>query len=304
VGRHHSFGGRWTENKLERIDGYLDAYMTVFTGNPRASRLNTNYVDAFAGTGFRTSPVAEDRAEGSLFEDALDDPDADALKKGSAYVALRTEPPFGRYIFVDRNPEHAEALGGLRQEFPELADRILVEVADANDFLQNWCRTTDWRTNRAVVFIDPYGMQVDWSTIEAIAATEAIDLWILFPLGQAVNRLLTRNDIPEGGQAQRLTRFFGTEDWKEAFYEQAEERQPSMFDDVFAEDVGYAKSTNFDAIGRFFVSRLERVFVGVSKNPLPLRNSKGVPLYLLCFAASNPRGAKLALKIANHLLRT
>ena len=46
-------------------------------------------------------------------------------------------------------------------------------------------------------------MQVDWSTFEAIAATKAIDLWILFPLGQAANRLPSRNDIPAGGQAQR-----------------------------------------------------------------------------------------------------
>jgi three-Cys-motif partner protein len=176
-----------------------------------------------------------------------------------------------------------------------------VQAADANTFLQEWCRETDWNRNRAVVFLDPYGMQVDWSTMEAIAATEAIDLWILFPLGQAVNRLLTRNDIPGGGQAQRLTRFFGTEDWKDAFYEEASD-QPNMFD-LLGEEAGYTKRANFDAIGRFFVERLEQIFVGVSKNPLPLPNSKGVPLFLLCFAASNPRGAEPALRIANHLLR-
>jgi three-Cys-motif partner protein len=110
----HSFGGPWTEDKLRRIDAYLDAYMTIFTVNPRASKLNTIYLDAFAGRGFRTSPIAEDRAEGSLFEDALEDPDTGALKEGSAYVALRTDPPFGRYIFVDRNPEHAQSLNALR----------------------------------------------------------------------------------------------------------------------------------------------------------------------------------------------
>ncbi len=152
-----------------------------------------------------------------------------------------------------------------------------------------------------MVFLDPYGMQVDWSTIEAIAATEAIDLWILFPLGQAVNRLLTRNDIPSGGQAQRLTRFFGTEDWKRAFYEEASD-QPNMFD-LLGEETSFSKRTNFDAIGRFFVDRLEHVFAGVSKNSLPLYNARGVPLYLLCFAAANPKGATPALKIANHLLR-
>jgi three-Cys-motif partner protein len=275
--------------------------MKIFTANPSASKLNTTYLDAFAGTGFRTSPVAADRAEGSLFEDALEDPDTDALKKGSAYVALRTDPPFGRYIFVDRNPTHAESLGALRKEFPNLANRISVRAADANTFLQQWCRETDWNRNRAVVFLDPYGMQVDWSTIETIAATEAIDLWILFPLGQAVNRLLTKSDIPEGRQADRLIQFFGTDGWKEAFYEEAS-NQPSMFD-LLGEGTGYAKRTTFEAIGRYFVDRLQQVFVGVSKNPLPLQNSKGVPLYLLCFAAANPKGAKPALRIANHLLR-
>jgi hypothetical protein len=73
--------------------------------------------------------------------------------------------------------------------------------------------------------------------------------------------------------------------------------------DLLSEETGYAKRANFDAIGRFFVERLEQVFAGVCKNPLPLRNSKGVPLLLLCFAASNPKGAKPASRIANHLLR-
>ncbi len=109
MGTRHSFGGSWTEDKLKRIDDYLDAYMTIFAGNLKASKLNTNYVDAFAGTGFRSSPVTEDHAEGSLFEDVLKDPEADSLKKGSAYVALKTDPPFGRYIFIDRNPNHAES---------------------------------------------------------------------------------------------------------------------------------------------------------------------------------------------------
>lgn len=197
------FGGSWTEDKLNRIDDYLKAYMTIFKGNPAASRLGTCYVDAFAGTGRRYSPVAKDRVEGSLFEDALGDADASSLKEGSAYVALRQEQPFDRYVFVDRSPERAGNLNKLREDFPGLASRISVEVADANDFLKRWCSETDWRSNRAVVFLDPYGMQVDWTTIEAIARTKAIDLWLLFPLGQAVNRLLTRQRVPEGRSCRK-----------------------------------------------------------------------------------------------------
>ena len=41
-------------------------------------------------------------------------------------------------------------------------------------------------------------MQVEWSAVEALAATKAIDLWYLFSLGVGVARLLTHHgDIPE-----------------------------------------------------------------------------------------------------------
>jgi three-Cys-motif partner protein len=298
----HRFGGPWTEDKLRRIDKYLGAYMTIFGRNPAASHLRTHYVDAFAGTGRRASPVARDRAEGLLFEDALEDADANSLKEGSAYVALRQERPLDRYLFVDRSPDHARGLERLPEEFPALSGRITVEAADANAFLGRWCRDIDWRSNRAVVFLDPYGIQVDWATIEAIAHTRAVDLWILFPLGQAVNRLLTKQNLPGRAQSERLTRLFGTEDWREAFYEAREERndQPTFFD---MEAGGHAKRADFNVIGAFFVERLKTVFAGVAENPLPLRNSTNVPLYLLCFAAANPKGAPTAVRIANHILR-
>ena len=303
----HSFGGSWTEDKLARVRGYLGAYTTIFSANERARHFRTSYVDAFAGTGARSSATPESlrRAEGSLFEDAEADPEARSFKQGSARAALEVEPPFDSYVFVDRNPDHAEQLGRLGDEFPDKAGKTSVEAAEANVFLERWCAETDWTKNRAVVFLDPYGMQVDWSTIEAIAATEGIDLWVLFPLGQAVNRLLTRKRIPEGALADRLTRHLGTESWKDEFYRAAnaadDEAQPRMFEDV-EEERGILKTASLEAIGVFFARRLEEIFAGVAPNPLMLRNSRNVPIYLLCFAAGNPAGAPTAVKIAGHLL--
>jgi three-Cys-motif partner protein len=61
-------------------------------------------------------------------------------------------------------------------------------------------------------------MQVDWTTVEAIARTKAIDLWVLFPLGIGVNRLLTKSgDVPETWR-RRLNLLLGTEEWYEEFY--------------------------------------------------------------------------------------
>ena len=63
--------------------------------------------------------------------------------------------------------------------------------SDANEYLNEplW-QGLDRGPRRAVLFLDPYGMEVEWDTMVAIAKTQAIDLWILFPLGIAVNRLL------------------------------------------------------------------------------------------------------------------
>jgi len=51
------------------------------------------------------------------------------------------------------------------------------------------------------------------------------------------------------------------------------------------------------------LERLKTIFTAVANNPLSLRNSRNVPLYLLCFAAGNPRGASTALKIAQNILK-
>jgi hypothetical protein len=48
---------------------------------------------------------------------------------------------------------------------------------------------------------------------------------------------------------------------------------------------------------------LKTIFPGVAGEPAVLHNLTNSPLYLLCFAAANERGATIALDIANHLLK-
>lgn len=288
----HQFGGQWTEDKLNSVKKYLSAYMTIFKSNPKASFFNTIYVDAFAGTGFR-NPEKSDKNSLPLF----DDDDAIELQKGSAQNALESSPHFNEYIFIEQSSEYAEELKNLRLNFKHLSNRISIVKEDANSYLQSWCEHKNWNNNRAVVFLDPYGMQVEWKTVELIAQTQAIDLWLLFPLGQAVNRLLTKSHPPTGAWADRLNRFFGSEDWKDAFYR--ENKQMSLFNEA---EESLIKNANFESIGKYFIERLKTIFNKVADNPLALCNSKNVPIFLLCFAASNPKGAKTAVKIAQHIL--
>lgn len=291
----HNFGGDWTTDKLERVRKYLVAYTTIFARNPRAQKLTPIYVDAFAGTGYRSTPPRLD-PQTPLFSE-LTEPEADAFLKGSARIALEVDPPFKQYLFIERDAGHAGELEKLKSQFPEKAGVIRIVQQEANLYLKEWSARTDWQTCRAVMFLDPYGMQVDWSLIETVAGTQAIDLWLLFPLGVAVNRLLTRGELPPAPWAEALTRILGTDQWKEAFYPIRPERT------LFGEEKIRVKEADFDKIGRFFLNRLSTVFTKVAHNPLPLLNSRKVPLYLLCFAAGNPKGAPTAIRIAQDILR-
>lgn len=288
----HRFGGKWTEEKLERIRKYLAAYTTIFDKNRGARFFQTTYVDAFAGTSYRQDTMRVAAEEQGLFERSELE-DATPLKKGSVRIALETEPPFDHYLFLDSDETHVADLEVLKDEFSNRS--IQVEQGEANEFLQSWCRSTDWNLQRAVAFLDPYGMQVSWPTLVAIAETRAIDMWLLFPLGQAVNRLLPKKEPPPEW-ARALTRTFGTEDWRQSFY------RDSPQGELFDLGGGPVRDADFEEISTFFVDRLDSIFTRVANNPLPLRNSSNVPIYLLCFAAGNPKGAKTAVKIAQHIL--
>lgn len=291
----HEYGGDWTTEKLERLRKYLAAYMTIFTTNPKAKHFTTIYVDAFAGTGHRVDSTK--RGIPSEVPGDVEDQEAESFKKGSARIALESEPSFQLFIFIERDATRVLELETLRNQFPQKVNRVRIEQGDANAFLRKWCRETDWKKHRAVVFLDPYGMQVEWATLEAIAATKAIDLWLLFPLGVAVNRLLTMAGPPPAEWADALTRIFGTCDWEQAFYPKKKEET------LFGTEETQRKDATLEAIGEFFVARLGTIFAKVADNPLPLVNTRNTPIYLLCFAAGNPRGAATAVKIAQDILK-
>jgi three-Cys-motif partner protein len=289
------FGGNWTEVKLARLHKYLQAYRQIFVRNERARFFKTWFVDAFAGTGSRIDPGSV--IESALFDEVYRDEDTASYRAGSAKIALGLPEPFDHYLFIEKSDRRLKALKKvLEREYAERLERCSFRHGDANDVLKAWCHERNWKKERAVVFLDPYGMQVEWSTIEAIAATKAIDLWYLFPLGIGVLRLLTyRGDIEESCQA-RPDSVLGTGEWREEFY------QLNTTLDLFGEAHEKIERTATPAgIEAFIHKRLASCFEAVAKG-LVLRNSRSSPLYLLCFAAANKRGAPTAVKIAQDIL--
>jgi len=282
------FGGAWTQQKLQSLEKYLHAYSTIMSNQ----YFRFAYIDAFAGTGYRESKRT---VMPSLFPELVE-LEAENYLQGSARIALSIVPRFNKYLFIEKDLERATKLSLLREDFADKAKDIEIISADANAYLIDRCENYSWEKHRAVLFLDPFGMEVDWTTIEAISRTKAIDLWILFPLGVAVNRLLRRDGNIDHAVREKLSRFWGTEEWFDLFYRK--ESLPLLEE----EEIQWRKVIDFQGITKFFVQRLKSIFPGVLDPPLQLLNSKNNPLYILGFAASNEKGAKTAIKIAKHIV--
>lgn len=290
------FGGDWTEDKLARVGKYFERYNVALKNKP----FIREYIDAFAGTGYREVRDAGVSSK-LLFPELADIEVQGKLLDGSARIALKTEPSFDRFTFIENNLHKAQELEKLREEFPSKDIRVYAD--EANRRVQAIC-SESWHNRRAVLFLDPFGMQVSWQTLEAVANTESIDVWLLFPLGVAINRLLKRDREISEPIRQRLNIMFGDEAWFDAFYSESgskELNQRVMFDTDA--QPGYLSKADFSMIEDYFRRRLQGIFAGVAANSVWLRNSKNVPLYQLFFMAGNKKGAPIAVRIAESIMR-
>ena len=284
--RQTRFGGGHTEQKLKVIQDYLLGYQRVLKG----TELSTVYFDAFAGTGKMPGP--ERPADLLGYEVAELDP----FIAGSARRALQIDTPFSKYVLVEKDKDKFGELDRLQVEFP---NRIIQCVSgDANDAILQFCRTTNWRNSRAVMFLDPFGSQVDWSTHCTIARCN-IDLWYLFPAGLSVNRQISNSGEVDEYHAKSLDRLFGNAGWREEFL--VIERKPDLFDPSRQVTT---KVCDADTATRYMLRRMKTIFKGgVLDHWLPL-GPNNAHWYSLIFAWGNPspKAAPIAKRIATHLM--
>ena len=284
------FGGPWTEQKLNALENYLDAYLTIFTGNPKAAKFTRHYVDAFAGSGLRsardTTTTPLDLGEAGEALDFMD---------GSVRKVLSMDKDFHKYWFVEKDSGHADSLRKMiKKDFPDRFAQCKIVEGDANEFLPGWTDQLG-RMDRAVVFLDPYGMDVQWTTIAKLARTKKVDLWMLFPASSVI-RMLPWQGPPNKAWSRRLTELFGDDSWREEFY------QEELQVDLFGEHTAVNRKVSEESVSNYLLRRLRKIFPGVVDKPLVLRNSRQSPLYMLVFAAGNPVGAKIAISIAGSII--
>ena len=287
--------GPWAEEKLGCLAKYLHAYTTILSQQGWCR--GYFYIDAFAGAGRAEVRTRKGGGESrstdlvlSLSEYAFIEDQQSQYIEGSPRIALGTNPTFTKYFFFEMAEQRVASLTAMADEFGETRDieilhgdtrTALVELLQSKRF--------NWSNQRAVVFLDPFGMQVEWNVIEAIAKTKAIEVFINFPVGMAIQRLLPKSGRFSNADRAKLTRYFGSPDWETVVYSRGE--------DLFGETEVAKVEGSGNKLAKWYCGRLKKEF-GFAAAPRLIRNSQGGHLYYLLFATPNQTGKE----IANHVL--
>jgi len=279
------FGGPWSLVKLAALQAYLSAFANVM----KNKSFKTVYIDAFAGSG---DFIFDAGAGGPLFN-----PDqAPVVHAGSARRALETRPPFHRLYFIENRRKNIAALKTIIG--PDA--RAEVVRGDANEELERIIESIDWRSSRGVIFLDPFGNSLKWSTLLSVAKAK-LDVWYLFPLAGVYRNAPIDKDKLTPEKRNAITRIVGTEEWEEAFYAPPTEAAATLFTLPASSE---RRTLNVDGIESFVKRRLEMIFPAVEP-PLRLYGPTKAPFFSLFFAMTNKslKAQQIAIPIARHILR-
>jgi len=281
------WGGIWTEKKLEAFSKYVWSYLTIMKNYPY---WKTIYFDGFAGSGTR-----EKRTNGDLMQQLKITEEEERTYKGAAERILGLENlGFDYYYFIDKNEE---SLNKLKQKLNEQFKNKNLEfrLGDANEQLNKLAKALQDNKYAALVFLDPFGMQIDWNSIANLKGTRS-DVWILVPTGVIVNRLLDKAGKLEF--SDKLESFFGLPiaEIKSFFYE--EKKIPTLFGE---EEIITKVSKPIEKIANLYAQRMKTIWEHVTEEPLVLKNSNNVPIFHFVFASNKKNAKKIAKQIIDKI---
>jgi three-Cys-motif partner protein len=258
----------WSEyDKLAVLGSYLQPYMRVMRKQDWSG--GVHYIDGFAGTG-------EPQARGE-----------DRLVAGSPRIALDLSQTFDTYTFIESEAWRVEHLRALCARYPHLTTEVI--LGDCNEVIpERVTPVVRWEHYaRGFAFLDPFALQLQYSTIEAIAETRAIEV-VINVATLAMNRNGLPNDPRKLTQAHidRMDGAWGDHSWFDLIYPE----QPGL---LGPERPKWGK-TSAIRLGRLFAQhRLAKIFKCVSE-PRVVRNASGQPIYCLVHASPSPVGKKIA----------
>jgi three-Cys-motif partner protein len=292
-----SWGGPWTDKKLQAFEDYVIAYLKIMNANPY---WETIYFDGFAGSGDKGND------SNPLYLELEFTETEEKIYQGAAERVSKLIEPyrFDYYYFIEKDDKSINQLQARIDLLnKDKKGKTVFRPGDCNGELLKLAsalkQTKSARSKSlkyaALLFLDPFGMQVEWSSIEQLRGTKS-DVWILLPTAVIVNRLLDKKGKLKS--IKKLEAFFGMkeEEIKQSFY------VPTGQADLFSSGSDhYSKVANpIQKIADIYIAKMKNVWDYVTERPLRLDNRTGAPLFHFVFATNN----KSALNIANDIIKT
>lgn len=270
------FGGLWTKQKLTIIEEYLKCY-SIGLKNCKFKKI---YIDAFAGSGV-TELDKKIEKENSIF-DIYPNLDTDKTNneineiEGSALISLKYD--FDNYYFLELDKKRATELKGrISENYPDKLNKVEIIQGDSNETLLNLLKSIK-PTERYLMFIDPYALELKWDTLNNIASGDGNDVWYLFPL-HALTRVLPKDRGKLNQNEKLVSEILGTEEWEELLY--VTSNQLNFWGEEKKNRI------EFNKLYPYILKRLKSIFPYVADEYTILKNSNSSPLFMLCFMMTN-----------------
>lgn len=246
--------GVWAIEKLHYVQRYVEVFCTAM----RKQWPVRCYVDLMAGPGKnRVTQTGQ-------------------VLLGSPLIALTVTHPFTDFYFAETDQRNYDALVE-RCSASSLSSRIHCEHGDANLVVDQLVLTLGRRAGNSlsVAFLDPEGLELQWSTIAKLASLRRMDLIINYPLG-GLNRVMRK--VYDSTHENAVDRLFGDTSWRDIYINNRIRRR------------GPVHRHLVDLL-RARLSALGYQVVNDSPEPLMRNATRKAPLYCLLFASKHPLGS-------------
>jgi len=258
--------GEWAEEK----HFYLSRYSDMVSTGMRKKWKNLTYIDLFSGPGKNIVQINKKKKE-------ID---------GSPLIAIKLKHPFSKYIFVEKSPQLINALKDRCQKFP-IFNKMKFIKGDCNKKIAEVVNRIP-EGSLGIAFIDPYGLDFWFSSLEKLVNGRSMDMIINFPMGMAIKRNVDRF-IKK--QWSRLDEFLGDDEWREEYKKRRLKNARGI--SKFFLDYYQAKLLK---LGYYF----DEEEYGLLQGEVLIKGSKKVPLYYLFFASKDKKGLEFWRKAIKY----
>lgn len=253
----------WSLEKYKLVGSYCD----IFTSGMKRFWNQLIYIDLFAGAGY--AKIIE---TGKTY-------------MSSALIAMSIPIPFTKYILCEENTERFEALKNrVQKNFAHLDVELIKGDSNTNTdkVLKAIPPFKKGNTLLPFCFVDPYSMNLHFSTIQKLGSNRLMDFLILQALHMDGNRNLSKYLKEEN---EKIALYLGNVNWREDYSKSCKEYSTNFV--KFLADQYLLKMKSMDYIPE--------------KNMHQIRsNEKNLPLYYLAFYSKHKRGVDFFKRVEKY----